>query len=434
MPKKAREMSAVEVKRIQEPGLHAVGGVPGLSMQVTPTGGRSWILRCRVAGKRRELGLGAYPSVSLAAARELARAETEKLKAGADPVAERRAQKAAAAEAVKRQVTFERALEEFLSSPRLDGLRNTKHRAQWGSTLREYALPVLGKIPVAEIRMTDVLKVLKPIWTEKPETAGRVRGRIERVLAWSTVQGYRDSGNPAVWRGGLSEALPPLSAVKRVVHHPALPVDSVADWMRALQQRKGSSARCLEFVALTAVRSGEARGARWDEIDLEAAIWTVPAERMKMKRAHRVPLSPQAVELLKGLPKEASAPELVFPAPRGGRSRRVQATGRPAEAEPKNRVLTDMAMSAVMRKMHQAEVDAGSTGWLDPVSGRPAVPHGLRSTFRDWAATRTDAPREVAEMCLAHIVASSTEVAYQRSDLLDQRRDLMDRWGAFLAG
>lgn len=426
MPKLAKELTAIEVKRLAHPGFkgHAkffVGGVPGLLLQITEGGGRSWQLRATVAGKRRVIGLGSYPTVSLAHARDLARDALDMIRRGLDPVEERKAARAALAAARARGMTFDEAVRKFLATKTAE-FGNAKHAAQWGSTLARFASPALGKMLVADIRVADVQRALAPIWTEKTETAARLRGRIEAVLAWATVNGHREGDNPARWKGNLDAILPKPAKVANKGNHPALALDDAPAWFAALRTREGIAARALEFLALTAARSGEVRGATWAEIDLAAGIWTIPAGRMKAGREHRVPLTAEAVALLEGLYLEAGNSH-VFPAPRGG-------------------ALSDMTLSAVMRRMHEAELkaarDAGEAeegaGWRDPRSKRPAVPHGLRSTFRDWAAERTDYPREMAELALAHDVGSAVERAYRRGDMVERRRAMMAAWGRFLRG
>lgn len=266
---------------------------------------------------------------------------------------------------------------------------------------------------VQDIGTQDVLRVLtQPVddrgdtlWQGKTETASRLRGRIEAVLSWATVAGHRSGDNPARWAGNLKELLPAPSKVAKAGNQPAVQIDDAPRWFAALRQREGMGARALEFAALTATRSQEVRGAGWDEIDLEAGLWTIPAVRMKMDREHRVPLTPQAVALLKALPRLADNP-LVFPATRGGE-------------------LSDMTLSAAMKRLHQADVEAGGAGFVDRVSKRPAVPHGLRSTFRDWVAERTHYPGDMAEVALAHRVASAVEASYRRGDMVEKRRAMM---------
>src|SRR5690625_266109 len=302
MPRVVPELSAAEVRRIDGAGCHGVGGVPGLMLQVTRTGGRSWILRTMVGKKRREIGLGGFPAVSLADARQKAREMRELIQQGIDPVEQRKAARQALIDAQARSITFDDAAKQFLAGNRYE-FRNPKHAAQWESTLRTYASPVIGDLAVDTIELPHILQILKPIWTTKTETASRLRGRIEAVLAWATVGGYRGGENPARWKGHLDAVLPKPSRVAKVRHHRALPLDDVGEFMAALRKRKGIAARALEFLVLSAARSGEVRGATWDEIDIESRLWTVPGERMKAGREHRVPLSDAAVALLKALPR-----------------------------------------------------------------------------------------------------------------------------------
>lgn len=393
MPKIAKELSALQVSRLTQPGHYSVGGVTGLYLYVTPTGARSWVLRTMIGSKRRHMGLGAFPAVTLAMAREKARAARTEVQAGTDPIAVR---KHSASKLVAEQLnamTFEQAANTYIEAHG-DTWKNPKHRAQWSSTLAAYAFPVLGKLQTAHVTQTHVLAVLEPIWKSKNETAARLRGRIEAILDWATVRGYREGENPARWKGRLDKLLPAPTKVQKTVHHKALPIDEVPLFMRELKSKEGVAARALEFTVLTAARSGEVRGATWSEIDLDAAVWVVPGERMKAGREHRVPLSTYAIEILSKLPRFVGN-DYVFPSPRG-------------------KCLSDMSLLAVMRRMNA-----------------PAVPHGFRSTFRDWVGERTDYPRELAEQALAHALESKVEAAYRRGDALEKRRVMMQRWGDF---
>ena len=394
MPKIAKELSALQVSRLTESGHHAVGGVTGLYLYITPTGARSWVLRTLIAGKRRHMGLGAFPSVTLAMAREKARAARSEVEAGVDPIAARSEVLKKLKEENLNAVTFESAANAYIEAHG-DTWKNPKHRAQWSATLATYAFPVIGSLQTAHVTQAHVLAVLEPIWKTKNETAARLRGRIEAVLDWATVRGYREGENPARWKGRLDKLLPAPGKIQKTVHRKALTIDAVQQFMRDLRDKEGVAARALEFVVLTAARSGEVRGVTWSEIDLDAAVWVVPGDRMKAGREHRVPLCAQAVELLKKMPRFVGN-EHVFPSPRG-------------------KVLSDMALLAVMRRM---EVDA--------------VPHGFRSTFRDWVGERTDYPRELAEQALAHTLESKVEAAYRRGDALEKRRTMMQEWSDFL--
>ncbi len=418
MPKKAKELSALDVKRLTHPGgvgnvNFAVGGVAGLRLQVTSTNATSWLLIATVAGKVRQIGLGGYPDVSLSQARDLAREMRDKIRRGIDPVEERKAAKAALFAAQKRGLTFDDAVDKFLAH-KLEELTNDKHRKQWRSTLMTYASPQIGKMLVSEITVHDVQRLLDPIWLTTTETATRVRSRVESVLDWAQVKGHRSGENPARWKGNLEALMPKPNKVAKSDNHPAIALKDACTWFAALQARAGISARALEFLALTAARSGEVRGAVWSEIDLVARVWTIPASRMKAGQEHRVTLTDEAVILLKKMPRLNSSP-YVFAAPREGQ-------------------LSDMSLSAVMRRMHSDDVAKGGVGFIDNKSKRPAVPHGLRSTFRVWVAERTEYPREMAEIALAHTVGNEVERAYLRSDMVDKRRGMMEAWGRFLRG
>lgn len=395
MPRRAREWKALAVSRCRVPGLHAVGVVPGLCLQVSPAGGRSWVLRVRVGGRRRDLGVGGFPAVTLAKARIEAQRLREQIRRGVDPVAERQAARASLAAALARALTFEQAARRC-HQVKAQELRSAKHAREWLATIERYAFPAIGGLDVAVIGLPHVLGVLQPIWATKTETATRVRQRIEAVLTWATVSGYRRGENPARWRGNLDALLPKPCKLKHVRHHPALPWGEVGVFMRRLRASAGLAARALEFLVLTAARSGEVRGARWDEIEFDARLWTVPAERIKAGRAHRVPLSRDAVALLHALPVLADVP-YVFPSARGT-------------------PLSDMALLAVCRRL---AVDA--------------VPHGFRSTFKDYARNRTRFPDEVSELALAHVSSDATRAAYARDELLPQRRRLMGFWAEFCA-
>jgi len=393
MPKKAEEKSALEVSRLTKPGRYPVGVVAGLCLKVTDTGARSWVLRVMIGGKRRDVGLGGYPDVPLGLAREKARKAREDIVQGVDPIAQRAAAASALQAARGAETTFEQAARKFIESKSAEW-KNAKHAAQWGATLETYAYPVIGSLQVRDVVLSHVVKILEPIWNTKTETATRLRGRIESVLDWATVRGFRHGENPARWKGHLDKILPKPSKVTKVEHHVALPVDDIGAFMAELRKREGVAARALEFAILTAARSGEVRGATWSEIDLDSGVWIIPGERMKAGREHRVPLSEGAIKLLQALPRYGHT-DLVFVAPRGG-------------------MLSDMTMTAVMRRM---EVDA--------------VPHGFRSTFRDWAAERTAYPRDVAEMALAHTIGDKVEAAYRRGDLFEKRCRMMADWAAF---
>lgn len=411
MPKLAKELGAMAVSRLRTPGLHFVGGVQGLALQVTGHGtGRSWLLRVMVAGRRLEMGLGSYPDVTLAKARDKAREARELIRQGIDPAERQKAALSALKAAQAAALTFKQCAEKYIAANRA-GWKNAKHVQQWENTLAQHVYPTFGDVLVGDISLVQVMAVLeqpadasKPegptLWIGKTETASRLRGRIESILDWATVRGYRHGDNPARWRGHLDKLLPAPSKVTKVEHHPALQVSEVGAFVTKLHVAEGMGARALEFAILTAARSGEVRGATSAEFDLEAKVWTVPAARMKAGNEHRVPLTEAAIKVVqaaKAMPRTAGEVDLVFPAPRGG-------------------LLSDMTLTAVMRRMKMK-----------------AVPHGFRSTFRDWAAERTNYPRDVAEMALAHTIGDKTEAAYRRGDLFEKRRSMMDDWADFLA-
>lgn len=393
MPKVAKPLSALEVSRIRDIGWNAVGTVAGLGLHISRTGeGRSWILRMMVNGKRRDIGLGAYPEITLARAYEKAREMRAQVAVGIDPLAEREAEKRRRLAEAVTIISFGECAARYINT-HAPSWKNAKHRQQWENTLAQHAAS-LTPLAVRDIETAHVMAVLQPIWQTRTETATRLRGRIEKILDWATVQGLREGANPARWRGHLDHLLAAPRRIKTVEHHRALPYAELGAFMQRLKAAEGMGARALEFAILTAARSGEVRGATWSEIDLKAKVWEVPANRMKAGRAHRVPLNPQAIALLKGLPR-LEGTDLVFWAPRGGQ-------------------LSDMTLTAVLRRM---EVDATT--------------HGFRSTFRDWAAEQTNYPREVAEAALAHVNADRVEAAYLRTDHFDRRTRLMAEWGRY---
>ncbi|MFI0847267.1 tyrosine-type recombinase/integrase [Mesorhizobium sp. IMUNJ 23232] len=413
MPKIAKELNALAVRRLTEPGVHAVGGVSGLMLQITPTGARSWLLRTTIYDpqpRRCEIGLGSYPETSLEAARDHARKAKQEISDGGNPIYRKRLRRQQA----RQRITFDAATEQYLAS-KLDEFRNEKHKAQWKSTLDTYAKPVLGSRIVGDIDVHDVERMLKPIWLTKTETATRVRQRYEAVIGYAIAKGFRNDANPARWKGNLDAIMPQATKVATKDNQPAIQLKDAATWFAALRNRDGVSARALEFLTLTAARSGEVRGMQWDEIDFDANLWTVPASRMKAKREHRVPLTVPAVAILKAIQEDATDTDspYVFAAARGG-------------------MLSDMSISAVMRRMHESSIEAGGKGWLDGKSKRPAVPHGLRSTFRDWAGDHSEYPQEMAEMALSHTVGNKVEAAYRRSDMFEKRRAMMADWAGFI--
>lgn len=370
-------------------------------MQVSATGAQSWLLRARIHGKRRELGLGSYPLVSLEEARSKARDARAVIAGGNDParLRDEAIAKARAELIVRDQFTFRRAAADYIERHRA-GWKNAKHAGQWTTTLEQYAMPVIGDKVVWEITNLDVLRLLEPIWTTKTETASRVRNRIELVIASAMTRAGRSGDNPARWRGNLQTLLPAPTKVAVSEHHNALPIREAPAFMARLRSTPGMAARALEFTILTATRTNEVLGATWQEIDLDTGIWVIPAARMKAAREHRIPLSAEALDCLKaGLPA-GSVPHsaVVFPSRNG-------------------KPLSSMAMLAVLRRM---KVDV--------------TVHGFRSTFRDWIGEHTEFPREVAEAALAHRIADGTESAYARGDLFEKRRRMMAAWATFLAG
>lgn len=394
------KLTATAVAKMKAPGRYADGG--GLYLQVGPTGTKAWLFRFMRRGQAREMGLGSVGVVSLARARELAAEARTALHLGKDPIEERDKARQETLLAEARGMTFAQCAEAYIAAHR-DSWRNAKHAAQWTSTLKAYAEPVFGTLPVQAVDLALVMKVLEPIWRAKPETASRLRGRIESILDWATVREYRQGENPARWKGHLDKLLPARAKVQKVEHHPALPYGEIGDFMAALRGQEGTAARALEFAILTAARTGEAIGARWSEIDLAAKLWIVPAERMKAGREHRVPLSGRTVGILQAMaelrPSDDDGSAHVFPG-----------------AKPK-RPLSNMAFLMLLRRMKRPDLTA----------------HGFRSTFRDWAAERTAFAREVAEAALAHVVGDKVEAAYRRGDLFEKRRRLMEAWAGYCA-
>ncbi|MBL6457842.1 tyrosine-type recombinase/integrase [Belnapia sp. T6] len=417
------KLTATAVKALVakgKPGAHADGG--NLYLRVAGPGSAKWTLRYMRSGKAREMGLGACDpegrdGVTLAQARIRAEEVRAVLRQGLDPLEERKAateaekQAKAAAEAATR--TFRDVAEMHVSAHEA-GWRNEKHRAQWRSTLEAYAYPVMRELPVAAIETDHVLRVLQPIWTEKPETASRVRGRIEAVLSYATARNWRQGENPARWRGHLDHLLPRRSKVATVENHAALPWQQIATFMGALQGISATAARALEFTILTACRSGEVLGAKWSEIDMEAAVWTVPASRMKAGREHRVPLSSAALGVLAQMAplRPAKGDTYVFPG---------QVKGKP---------LSNMAMLMLLRRMNP-EVEGEPPRWRDGRSGSAITAHGFRSSFRDWCEEATSTPHAVSEAALAHTIGDKVEAAYRRGDLFQKRAALMQEWADF---
>jgi integrase len=397
MPRKlSNALTPLAVKNAK-PGRHADGG--GLHLLVKETGARSWVYRFMLKGKSRDIGLGAagQGGISLADARTARDALRLKVKAGIDPLEERQREAtealAAAQAAAIAGMTFKAVAEAYIGANEASW-RNDKHRQQWRNTLASYVYPVMGELPVADIATAHVLKILEPIWQDKPETASRIRGRIETVLDAAKARGYREGENPARWRGHIAQILPPRSRLTRG-HHKAMPYEAIPAFMAKLREREAMAALALEFVVLTATRTSEVLGATWAEVDLDKAIWTVPASRMKAGKEHRIPLSPRAVEILEAVKPLGKAS--LFPADKGGK-------------------LSTMAMSMLLRRMKLE-----------------CTVHGFRSGFRDWAADCTGYAHEVCEMALAHVIGNKSEAAYRRGDLFDKRRRLMADWATYCA-
>ena len=405
MARQQQRLSALQVTKLTKPGLYGDGG--GLTLQITATGAKSWLLRYMVAGKPFGMGLGPTHTVSLAEARQKALDARKLLIDGINPLAAKKQNQIAAALADAKMMSFDQCAEAYILAHKA-GWKNAKHGDQWTNTLNTYASPVFGHLPVAEIDTGLVVKCLAPIWESKTETASRVRGRIESVLGWATTSGYRTGENPARWKGHLENLLATISKTSRTKNHPSLPWPRIGAFMSALRVREGVSARAVEFAILTACRSGEVRGAQWAEFDTAGKLWTIPAERMKAKREHQVPLSDAALALLESLPKDDDA-EVVF-------------------AGTKKQPLSDMSLTAVIRRMNGDEKPV----WAD-ANGEGITVHGFRSTFRMWAAETTNYPREVAEHALAHQLPDAVERAYQRGSQFAKRAALMAEWAVYCA-
>lgn len=395
MARTVEKLSALAVSRAKEPGYYGDGA--GLYLQVSKSLTKSWIFRFTLNGKQREMGLGALHTITLAEAREKAKACRSKLLDGIDPLDARNAAKLSDVLERAKAMTFDDCAKAYIEAHR-GGWKNVKHAAQWSSTLATYASPMIGSLPVATVNTALVVKVLQPIWQEKTETATRVRSRIESILDWATVSHFRVGENPARWRGHLDNLLADPGKMNKVVHHAALAWQVVGPFMFELKKREGVAARAVEFAILTAARSGEIRGAVWSEFDLDEAMWIIPAERMKAGREHRVPLSTAALSLLRSAPR---IDEIVFPGARVGTP------------------LSDMSLTAVLRRMGRKEITV----------------HGFRSTFRDWCSESAgnSFPREVCEHALAHSLPDKVEAAYRRGDLIEKRKVLMQVWADYCA-
>jgi integrase len=392
--KTSGKLTALAVKRLNRRGMHNDGN--GLYLQVHDGGSKSWVLRYKINGRPRHLGLGPLHTVSLADARLRAIDARRLLLDGHDPIATRAAARVAARLADASTKTFDQCAEAYIEAHRA-GWKNAKHASQWPTTIKTYASPVFGHLPVAAVDTGLVMRALSPIWTTKTETALRLRGRIESVLDWARVRGYRTGENPARWKGHLDQLLPAAGKVAKVEHLASLPYAEIGTFMADLRAQDGISARALTFLILCAVRTSEVRFATWSEIDIDAKTWTIPGERMKGGRAHRVPLSDDALALLKDMQAIRSS-DHVFPGPRAGKP-----------------MFTDAMLATARTILPNVDLTA----------------HGFRSTFRMWAAEQTNFPSEVVEAALAHSVSDKTIAAYQRSDFIDRRRQLMQAWAAF---
>ena len=395
MARETARLNALQVKNLTKPGYYCDGG--GLYLQVSKSQSKSWIMRYTFDGKPCEMGLGSLVTYTLAEARQRATAQRKLLTDGIDPLTKKHGDQLARRAADANIITFDKAAAAFIeaNSP---AWRNAKHGDQWRNTLTTYASPVIGALPVFKIETTHVLRILSPIWATKTETATRVRGRIEKILDWAKVQGYRTGDNPAAWRGHLSEALPKPSKVAAAGHHAALPWVEVGAFMVALQSTQGAGARAMELIILTATRTSEVLNAKWSEFDLNAGLWIIPKERMKGFREHRVPLSAAALAVLDKAKAESTGGDFVF-------------TGR------KQAALSNMACLQTLKRMGRSDLTV----------------HGFRSTFRDWTAETTAYPRDVCEMALAHAIEDKSEAAYRRGDLIEKRRALMSDWAAHCA-
>ena len=387
-------LSAKTVASKKHAGLYCDGG--GLYLQVTPSGSKTWIFRYRspLTQKLRDMGLGPIHSVGPPEARQRAAAKRALIQSGLDPIEAREEETRRRAVEAAKAISFSQCAAAYIESHKA-GWRNAKHADQWTNTIKTYAEPVIGPLPVQDIDTRLVLKILEPIWVSKSETASRLRGRIESILDWAKARSYRSGENPARWKGHLSQLLPALSKKERVTHHAAMPFAEVGALISRLRELSGVTARCLEFTILTAARTNEAINATPEEFDLTGATWTIPASRMKAKREHRVPLSPRAVEIVREM--LALKAEHIFPGAKRGKP------------------ISNMAMLNLLERM-----------------GVDVTTHGFRSSFRDWAAERTSFPHEVCEMALAHTISNAAEAAYRRGDLLEKRQKLMQAWSDFL--
>ena len=393
MARQLHRLNALTVKAETRKGMYADGG--GLYLQVSRFDTKSWIYRFTRNKRTRDMGLGGFPDVSLSEAREEAQNCRKLVRKGMDPIEVRQSERQALQAVAVKTMTFKQCADKYIAA-HSKGWKNVKHARQWTSTLETYVYPVIGNLSVADVDIGLVLKILESIWSEKPETASRVRGRIESVLDWATARKYREGENPARWKGNLDKILPARSKVQQVKHHAALPYDDLGDFMAALSEQEGIAALGLELLILTAARTGEIIKARWSEFDLDAATWIIPADRMKAGKEHRVPLSEPALDVLARL-KEVAQNDFILPGHR-----------------PKNG-LSNMAFLQLLKRMGRNDLTA----------------HGFRSTFKDWATERTNYPNEVSEMALAHSVGNKVEAAYRRGDLYEKRVRIMRDWGEY---
>jgi integrase len=388
-------LTALRVKTLAEPGLYPDGRTRGLYLKIAKGLSKSWIYRYQRHGKRRDMGLGSADVISLAEAREDAFEARRMVTRDIDPIETRRAERRKAELAAVKTITFFDCAKRYIAAHRSDW-RSAKHAQEWPSTLENYVYPVFGSLPVQAVDVGLVLKAIEPLWIVKPETASRVRGRIELVLDWATARGHRQGDNPARWRGHLENLLPKRNKARDVVHLPALPFAEVGAFMAELRRREGIAERALEFAILTAARRGEVIGAKCSEINMAERAWIVPGSRMKSGREHRVPLSEAAIAIIEAMAAIRHS-DLLFPGTK---------TGQPIDG---------MGMVRVLRRMGRGDFSA----------------HGFRSAFRDWAAERTAFPAQVAEMALGHVVGDAVERAYRRGNLLEKRRQLMAAWAKY---
>ncbi|NAS00559.1 tyrosine-type recombinase/integrase [Acinetobacter haemolyticus] len=419
MPKKSKELSALSVARIKKTGRYHVGGVDGLCLNVEANS-RVWILRA-IVGKRldkdgklkphrRDIGIGPYPEVSLAEARAKAAELKLQIRNGIDPIAHKQEQLEKLHNQKLRDKTFKECAKVVIANKTRE-LKNQKHIGQWSSTLETYIYPTLGDLTIGTITKVDIAKALQPIWIEKNETAKRIRGRIETIFDYAKAMGYFVGDNPAEWKGNLEPILGNLKQESRP--HPSLPYEQVSEFIQHLRQKKGISPKALEFAIITACRSGEVFGAKWQEIDFKNNVWIIPKERMKAEKEHRVPLSQESIALLKSIQEYTQPQDFIFPAPRSGA------------------MLSDMSLTTLIKRMHKQKQQENGLGYIDPKQNRVITTHGFRSTFRDWSADKTDYPREVCEHVLAHKLPDEVEAAYLRGAYLEKRKGLMSDWASY---